>query len=63
MVVREEAEGAPPELAWSVGDPAKCKALLGFRPTSDLAPVTRRAAAWLVDAARAAESGAARFRV
>ncbi|HWF78613.1 MAG TPA: NAD-dependent epimerase/dehydratase family protein [Caulobacteraceae bacterium] len=62
VVVREEAEGAPPELAWSVGDPAKCEALLGFRPTSDLAPVTRRAAAWLVAAARRAEPGAARFR-
>jgi len=62
VVVEEEAEGAPPELAWSVGDPARCEALLGFRPTSDLAPVTRRAAAWLVAAAREAEAGAAHAR-
>jgi nucleoside-diphosphate-sugar epimerase len=59
VVVEEEPEAAPPELAWSVGDPAKCEALLGFRPTSDLAPVTRRAAAWLVAAAKQARSGTA----
>ena len=59
VVVEEAAEGAPPELAWLVGDPAKCEALLGFRPTSDLAPVTRRAADWLVAAARQAASGTA----
>jgi GDP-4-dehydro-6-deoxy-D-mannose reductase len=62
VVVEEEAEGAPLELAWSVGDPAKCEALLGFRPTSDLAPVTRRAAAWLVAAAKQAQEGAAHAR-
>ncbi len=55
IVVEEQTEGAPPELGWSVGDPGKCETLLGFRPTSDLAPVTRRAAAWLVEAARQAE--------
>ena len=62
IVVEEETEGAPAELTWSVGDPGKCEALLGFRPTSDLAPVTRRAAAWLVEAARRAEPGAAHAR-
>lgn len=62
VVIEEEPEAAPPELAWSVGDPAKCEALLGFRPASDLAPVTRRAAAWLVAAARQAEAGAAHAR-
>jgi nucleoside-diphosphate-sugar epimerase len=61
VLIEEEPPGAAPELAWSVGDPAKCEALLGFRPTSDLAPVTRRAADWLVEAARRA--GAARARI
>jgi nucleoside-diphosphate-sugar epimerase len=56
----EETATSHPELAWSVGDPAKCEALLGFRPTSDLAPVTRRAAAWLVAAASEARLRAAR---
>ncbi len=52
-VVVEEAPppAAAPELAWSVGDPAKCEALLGLRPSSDLAAVTRRATAWLLAAA------------
>jgi nucleoside-diphosphate-sugar epimerase len=59
VVIEEELPTAAPELAWSVGDPAKCEALLGFRPTSDLAPVTRRAAAWLVAAARTAGAGEA----
>ena len=58
VLIDEAPETRGPELAWSVGDPAKCEALLGFRPTSDLAPVTRRAAAWLVDAASKARSGA-----
>jgi nucleoside-diphosphate-sugar epimerase len=57
VAIEEEPPTAAPELAWSVGDPAKCEALLGFRPTSDLAPVTRRAAAWLIAAARNAGAG------
>jgi len=56
VIIEEEPATSAPELAWSVGDPAKCEALLGFRPTSDLAPVTRRAAAWLVEAARRANA-------
>jgi len=58
VVIEEAPETAAPELAWSVGDPGKCGALLGFQPSGDLAPVTRRAAAWLVAAAR--DVGAAR---
>ena len=60
VVIEEEPAMSHPELAWSVGDPAKCEALLGLRPTADLAPVTRRAAAWLVAAASEARSGAVR---
>ena len=60
VVVDEEAPIEAPELAWSVGDPARCEALLGFRPSSDLAPVTRRAAAWLVAAAKDAADARSR---
>jgi nucleoside-diphosphate-sugar epimerase len=42
-----EAEGPAPALDWSVGDPARCAARLGFVPTSDLTPVIREAAAWV----------------
>jgi NDP-hexose 4-ketoreductase len=59
VTIAEEPPTSAPELAWSVGDPAKCEALLGFRPTTDLAPVTRRAAAWLAAATRSSEAGEA----
>lgn len=62
VVIEEAAAKKEPELAWSVGDPARCEALLGFRPTSDLAPVTRRAAAWLVAAASEARARGPRPR-
>jgi len=62
VLVEEEPPTAAPELAWSVGDPSKCEALLGFRPSIDLAPVTRRAADWLVAAARRATVGEADAR-
>jgi GDP-4-dehydro-6-deoxy-D-mannose reductase len=48
-VVIDEAPPNAQQLAWSVGDPSRCEALLGFRPSSDLAPVARRAAAWLLE--------------
>jgi|HubBroStandDraft_1064217.scaffolds.fasta_scaffold140625_2 nucleoside-diphosphate-sugar epimerase len=54
VVIDEAAPTSVPEMPWSVGDPSRCEALLGFRPSADLAPVTRRAAAWLVAAAREA---------
>ncbi|HEY1751545.1 MAG TPA: NAD(P)-dependent oxidoreductase [Caulobacteraceae bacterium] len=60
VVVEEEPPTELPEMAWSVGDPARCEALLGFRPTPDLAPVTRRAAEWLVAAARDATDARSR---
>jgi GDP-4-dehydro-6-deoxy-D-mannose reductase len=47
-VAIDEAPPSAQQLAWSVGDPSRCEALLGFRPSSDLAPVARRAAAWLL---------------
>jgi nucleoside-diphosphate-sugar epimerase len=59
VIIEEEPSMTAPELAWLVGDPAKCEALLKFRPTIDLAPVTRRAADWLVAVARRAEQGTA----
>jgi nucleoside-diphosphate-sugar epimerase len=62
VIIEEEPATAAPELPWSVGDPTKCGELLGFRPSSDLAPVTRRAANWLVEAARHAAAGEADAR-
>lgn len=44
-------------LAWSVGDPAKCEALLGFAPSGDLRPVLGRAAARIAAAAEAGDAG------
>jgi len=49
-----EGEGLP----WSVGDPTKCGALLGFRPDGDLTPVLRRAAARIAAAGEARDAGA-----
>jgi nucleoside-diphosphate-sugar epimerase len=48
----EEAEGAA-GLEWSVGDPALCRAELGFAPSGNLAALTAQAAAWVLRAARA----------
>lgn len=53
-VVIDEAPPGVQLMPWSVGDPSRCEALLGFRPSSDLAPVARRAANWLLAAARGA---------
>jgi nucleoside-diphosphate-sugar epimerase len=52
VVVDEAAPGDPLQLQWSVGDPSRCEALLGFRPSSDLAPISQRAAAWLMAKAK-----------
>jgi nucleoside-diphosphate-sugar epimerase len=46
VVVEESADQLPGAL-WSVGDPGLCEARLGFRPSADLAPVARAAAAWV----------------
>jgi GDP-4-dehydro-6-deoxy-D-mannose reductase len=53
-VVIDEAPPDAQQLAWSVGDPLLCEALLGFRPSSDLAPIVRRAADWLLAASEGA---------
>jgi len=47
----DEASAPPPLLDWSVGDPARCRARLGFTPSSDLGPLIRAAAAWVETAA------------
>jgi nucleoside-diphosphate-sugar epimerase len=39
--------GPPPGLDWSIGDPAKGQAQLGFTPTSDLSALTAASAAWV----------------
>ncbi len=52
MIVIAES-GPPPTLDWSVGDPAKCQARLGFTPSSDLSTLTTEAAAWVRRAAAA----------
>jgi nucleoside-diphosphate-sugar epimerase len=59
VMIEEAAATAAPKVAWSVGDPARCEALLGFRPSADLAPATRRAADWLATAATTAGLGEA----
>jgi nucleoside-diphosphate-sugar epimerase len=48
----EEAEGDA-GVTSSIGDPSLCEARLGFRPSADLTTLTRDAAAWIREAARA----------
>jgi len=55
-LVVEEAEGDA-GVSSSIGDPGVCEARLGFRPSADLSTLTRSAAAWIGEAARA-RSGA-----
>jgi hypothetical protein len=43
--------GPPPRLDWSIGDPTKCQAQLGFTPNSDLSALTAASAAWVRRAA------------
>ena len=50
-VVEIFERGPPPGLDWSIGDPAKCQAQLGFTPSSDLSALTAAAAAWVRKAA------------
>jgi nucleoside-diphosphate-sugar epimerase len=45
--IRARTDLATPSLTWSIGDPSRCQALLGFTPSSDLTAVTMRAAAWV----------------
>jgi GDP-4-dehydro-6-deoxy-D-mannose reductase len=47
-----EEEDGPAGLDWSVGDPSRCEALLGLRPSSDLEPIVRGAADWIVATAK-----------
>jgi len=54
VLVEEDPPREPSLIPWSVGDPARCEALLGLRPTADLADVARRAAAWLMATAKEA---------
>ncbi|HEY2709230.1 MAG TPA: NAD(P)-dependent oxidoreductase [Caulobacteraceae bacterium] len=42
-----EAEAPPAALDWSVGDPSRCAARLGFTPSADLTGLVRDAAAWV----------------
>jgi len=48
----EEAEGEG-GVAWSVGDPRRCEACLGVRPSADLTDVIASAAAWVGEEAAA----------
>jgi nucleoside-diphosphate-sugar epimerase len=56
VLVDEDPPTVPSMLPWSVGDPTRCEAVLGLRPTADLAGVARRAAAWLATAKEAADA-------
>jgi nucleoside-diphosphate-sugar epimerase len=47
-----EEDGGPAGLDWSVGDPSRCEALLGLRPSADLEPIVRGGADWIVAAAK-----------
>ncbi|MEJ0064052.1 MAG: NAD(P)-dependent oxidoreductase [Caulobacteraceae bacterium] len=46
-LVAMSESGPPPALDWSIGDPTKCQARLGFTPTSDLSALTATSAAWV----------------
>jgi nucleoside-diphosphate-sugar epimerase len=46
--VRIDEDDGPSGTPWSVGDPGRCEALLGLRPSSDMAPIAQGAAAWVV---------------
>jgi nucleoside-diphosphate-sugar epimerase len=48
-----EPEAPPAPLDWSVGDPSRCQARLGFTPSSDLTPLIQQAAAMVRAAAPA----------
>ena len=52
-VVEIAESGPPPELDWSVGDPALCQAKLGFTPSADLCTLIAAAAAWVRQTAKA----------
>jgi nucleoside-diphosphate-sugar epimerase len=47
-----EEEDDPAGVPWSVGDPARCEAVLGLRPSSDMRGVVEGAAAWVKTHAR-----------
>lgn len=51
--VRIEEAAGEDEPGWSVGDSAKCEAVLGFRPSADLGPAISAAAAWVKGARNA----------
>jgi nucleoside-diphosphate-sugar epimerase len=50
-VVVVSESGPTPRLDWSIGDPAKCQARLGFTPSSDLSGLIASAADWVRRAA------------
>ena len=50
--IKAKAAG-PSGVPWSVGDPDRCGALLGFTPSADLSALTARAAAWVRAQAKA----------
>ena len=57
MVIEEAARDGG--VAWSVGDPSRCEARLGFRPSADLSAITDAAAGWIMAQRRAdARTGA-----
>ena len=47
-----EEEDAPAGVPWSVGDPARCEAVLGLRPSSEMSAIAKGAAAWVKTHAR-----------
>jgi nucleoside-diphosphate-sugar epimerase len=51
--IKTKQGGAAPGLPWSVGDPARCCARLGFAPSPDLSALTVRAADWVKAQAKA----------
>jgi nucleoside-diphosphate-sugar epimerase len=48
-----EAEAGVGGVDWSVGDPSRCQARLGFTPTADLSGLIDMAAAWVLANAKA----------
>jgi len=47
-----EEDDGPAGLDWSVGDPSRCEALLGLRPSADLEAIVRGGADWIVATAK-----------
>jgi nucleoside-diphosphate-sugar epimerase len=56
VLIEEDVQGGATDPDWSVGDPARCSALLGFVPTADLATTLKWAARLVTHREKAADA-------